>query len=51
MGRNDPPSDADSAGVDFVACDRLVSIDVLGGLDSHEAQAAAIDLATSDRPA
>jgi hypothetical protein len=41
-----PDASADSAGVDFVVGNRLVSVDVLGGLTSEEALAAAVDLAT-----
>lgn len=46
MDGDDPASDADSAGVDFVVGDRLVTIDVLGGLGDEEALAVATDLAT-----
>jgi hypothetical protein len=45
MDGNDPATQADSAGVDFVVGDRLVNIDVLGGLARDEALAAATDLA------
>jgi hypothetical protein len=41
-----PDAPADSAGVDFVVGDRLVSVDVLGGLSAEEALSAAVDLAT-----
>jgi hypothetical protein len=42
----DPTASPDSAGVDFVVGNRLVTIDVLGGVSSEEALAAATDLAT-----
>ena len=42
----DPNAPVDSAGVDFVVGDRLVTIDVQGGLSAEDALAAAIDLAT-----
>lgn len=46
MDGNDPATEADGAGVDFVVGDRHVSIDVLGGLSSEQALAVATDLAT-----
>jgi hypothetical protein len=42
----DPTTPADGAGVDFVVGDRLVTVDVQGGLSGEDAMAAAIDLAT-----
>ena len=42
----DPGAPADSAGVDFVAGSRLVTVDVQGGLSGEDAMAASIDLAT-----
>jgi len=42
----DPTTPADAAGVDFVVGNRLVTVDVQGGLSGEEALAAASDLAT-----
>ena len=42
----DPTTPADGAGVDFVVGDRLVTVDVQGGLSGEDAMATAIDLAT-----
>ena len=42
----DPNAPIDSAGVDFVTGNRLVTVDVQGGLSAEEAMAAAVDLAT-----
>jgi hypothetical protein len=42
----DPDASADAAGVDFVTGDRLVTVDVQGGLSAEDAMAAALDLAT-----
>jgi hypothetical protein len=42
----DPNAPVDSAGVDFVMEDRLVTVDVQGGLSAGDAMAAAVDLAT-----
>jgi hypothetical protein len=41
----DPDAPLDSAGVAFVLGDRLVTVDVQGGLSADEAMAAAVDLA------
>jgi hypothetical protein len=46
LGEEDPNAPIDSAGVDFVVGNRLVTVDVQGGLSAGEAMAAAIDLAT-----
>lgn len=40
-----PDAPVDSAGVDFVVGNRLVTVDVLGGLAGEDALAAAVDLA------
>jgi hypothetical protein len=42
----DPNAPADAAGVDFVAGNRLVTVDVQGGLSAEDALAAAVDLAS-----
>lgn len=46
MDAENPNAPLDSAGVDFVAGTRLVTVDVQGGLSAEEAMVAAIDLAT-----
>jgi len=46
MDEEDPNAPVDSAGVDFVAGNRLVTVDVQGGLSTEDAMAAAVDLAT-----
>ena len=46
LDEEDPDAIADSVGVDFVAGDWLVTVDVQGGLSAEEALTAAIDLAT-----
>jgi hypothetical protein len=46
LDAEDPGAPADSAGVDFVAGNRLVAVDVQGGLSGEEALAVAVDLAT-----
>ena len=46
LDEEDPNAPVDSAGVDFVAGNRLVTVDVQGGLPAEEAMAAAVDLAT-----
>jgi hypothetical protein len=42
----DPNAPIDSAGVNFVTGNRLVTVDVQGGLSAEDAMAAAVDLAT-----
>ena len=42
----DPNAPADAAGVDFVSGNRLVTVDVQGGLSAEDALAAAVDLAS-----
>jgi hypothetical protein len=46
FNEEDPTAAVDSAGVDFVTSNRLVTVDVLGGLSAADAMAAAVDLAT-----
>jgi hypothetical protein len=46
FNEEDPNAAVDSAGVDFVTSNRLVTVDVLGGLSAEDAMAAAVDLAT-----
>jgi hypothetical protein len=46
MDEEDPNAPVDSAGVDFVAGNRLVTVDVQGGLSAEDAMAAAVNLAT-----
>jgi hypothetical protein len=46
LDEQNPDASADSAGVDFVVGDRLVTVDVQGGLSADAALAAAVDLAT-----
>ncbi len=45
LDEEDPAAPVDSAGVDFVAGNRLVTVDVQGGLLAQDALAAAVDLA------
>ena len=46
LDQEDPNAPADSAGVDFVVGNRLVTVEVQGGLPADAALAAAVDLAT-----
>jgi hypothetical protein len=46
LDAEDPSAPVDSAGVDFVARNRLVTVDVQGGLSAEDALAAAVDLAS-----
>jgi hypothetical protein len=46
LDEEDPDAPVDSAGVNFVAGTRLVTVDVQGGLSAEDAMAAAVDLAT-----
>jgi hypothetical protein len=46
LDAEDPDAPDDSAGVDFVAGNRLVTVDVQGGLSAEDALAAAVDLAS-----
>jgi hypothetical protein len=46
LDEEDPDAPVDSAGVDFVIEDRLVTVDVQGGLSAEDAMAMAVDLAT-----
>jgi hypothetical protein len=46
LDEEDPSAPVDSAGVDFVAGNRLVTVDVQGGLAAEDALAAAVDLAS-----
>jgi len=46
MDEEDPNAPIDSAGVDFVLGDWLVTVDVQGGLSADDAMAAAVDLAS-----
>jgi hypothetical protein len=45
LDAEDPDALADSAGVDFVSGNRLVTVDIQGGLSAKDALAAAVDLA------
>ena len=46
LDEEDPSAPVDSAGVDFVSGNRLVTVDVQGGLPAEDALAAAVDLAS-----
>ncbi len=46
LDEEDPEAPVDSAGVNFVTGNRLVTVDVQGGLSAEDAMAAAVDLAT-----
>jgi hypothetical protein len=46
LDEEDPSAPVDSAGVDFVSGNRLVTVDVQGGLSGEDALAAAVDLAS-----
>jgi hypothetical protein len=46
LDEEDPSAPVDSAGVDFVAGNRLVTVDVQGGLSAEDALATAVDLAS-----
>ena len=45
LDAENPDAPIDSAGVDFVSGNRLVTVDVQGGLSGEDARAAAVDLA------
>jgi len=46
LDEEDPNAPIDSAGVDFVVENRLVTVEVQGGLEAEAAMTAAMDLAT-----
>jgi hypothetical protein len=46
LDAEDPDAPIDSAGVDFVIGDHLVTVDVQGGLSAEDAMATAVDLAS-----